>query len=189
MWLNSWFSNGDNLYIYTPYYNKKYRALTCLVHIEIQYGPTRIHTIFVLIRQQSRTGFGIRAARNQSKASAAHSSMRSLLKHAMPSRLSMSCCTNCASVGRCPSGTPTSLRGAALELVARFEVAVRVARLDQVEQRDTRHGSRSASRSVLFMTTNSVAVMPNKLRRCPNAVVASRHSRCLRTREHELVSS
>ena len=41
------------------------------------------------------------------------------------------------------------------------EVVVRVARLDQVEQRDTRHGSRSASRSVLLMTTNSVAVMPN----------------------------
>ena len=77
--------------------------------------------------------------------------------------------------------------GAALELVARVEVAVRVARLDQVEQRETR----SASRSVLLRTTNSVAVMPNMLpqRRCPNAVVVSHHSRCLRTREHELVSS
>ena len=99
-----------NASLWTDCRQNKYRALTCLVHIEIQYGPTRIHTIFVLIRQQSRTGFGIRAAPNQSKASAAHSSMRSLLKHAMPSRLSMSCCTNCASVGRCPSGTPTSLQ-------------------------------------------------------------------------------
>ena len=76
------------------------------------------------------------------------------------------------------------------------EVVVRVARLDQVEQRDTRHGSRSASRSVLYKLGRrhaehggvvAVAVDGDVSR--SDSVVASRHSCCLRTREHELVSS
>ena len=70
-------------------------------------------------------------------------------------------------------------------------MAVRVARLDQVEQRDTRHGSRSASRSVLFMTTNSVAVMPNMSVVAPTplshhviAAACARASTSLSAREH-----
>ena len=69
-------------------------------------------------------------------------------------------------------------------------MAVRVARLDQVEQRDTRHGSRSASRSVLFMTTNSVAVMPNMvvaptlLSHHVIAAACARASTSLSAREH-----
>ena len=65
------------------------------------------------------------------------------------------------------------------------EVVVRVAHLDQVEQRDTRHGSRSASRSVLFMTTNSVAVVaPTPLSHHVTAAACARASTSLSAREH-----